>query len=191
MSKFIFITGGARSGKSGFALKIAEGFGERKIFVATARITDPEMEERVQRHRSERGDAWKTFEEPLTLLSRIRSLPEDSDVVVVDCITVFLTNLIIEKRWSDIQILDEVDGIVSSIRGACCPVIAVSNEVGMGLVPADPLGRRFRDLAGTVNRKLAASADAVYLVSMGIPLRLKGELRRSAQRNSRNHGEHG
>jgi adenosylcobinamide kinase/adenosylcobinamide-phosphate guanylyltransferase len=175
MGHCTLITGGARSGKSDFALRLAEGVEGARVFAATARVTDPEMEERIVRHRRERGSSWETLEEPLELVSLVRDLAPPAKVLLIDCITVWISNLILEKRWDDARILREVDRLIGALGGSSARVIAVTNEVGSGVVPESPLGRRFRDLAGAANRKLAASADTVYLVSMGIPLRLKGE----------------
>jgi len=175
MENFILISGGTRSGKSDFALKLAEEVEGTRIFAATARATDPEMVERIARHRRERGPTWETLEEPLELVSLIRSLDSSTRVLLIDCITVWITNLILEKEWDDEKILHGVEELSSVLCSFPGRVIAVTNEVGSGIVPESPLGRRFRDLAGAVNRLLAASADRVYLVSMGIPLQLKGE----------------
>ncbi len=174
MGKFTLITGGSRSGKSGFALKRGEQFGVNRIFVATARATDPEMEARIQRHKSDRDAAWEIREEPAEVTSLLRSLPQSTDVVLIDCITVFLSNLMIEKKYAESELILEMDALASAIHESPFPVIAVTNEVGMGLVPAEPLGRSFRDIAGMANQRLAAEADEVFLVTAGIPLRLKG-----------------
>ena len=178
MSKFILITGGARSGKSNFALTRAKEFGKRRIFVATARVTDPEMAVRIERHKAERDASWESREEPVKVVSLLQSLSADTDLVLLDCITVFLSNLLIETQWSDADILGEVDALAETIIKSPFSLIAVTNEVGMGLVPADSLGRRFRDLAGLANQKLAEMADEVYLLTTGIPLCIKGEERR-------------
>jgi adenosylcobinamide kinase/adenosylcobinamide-phosphate guanylyltransferase len=174
MGKFTLIIGGSRSGKSGFALKRGERFGMKRIFVATARATDPEMEARIQRHKLDRDAVWEIREEPAEVTSLLLSLPQSTDVVLIDCITVFLSNLMIEKKYAESELILEVEALASAIHESPFPVIAVTNEVGMGLVPAEPLGRSFRDVAGMANQRLAAGADEVFFVTAGIPLRLKG-----------------
>ncbi|MEK6777130.1 MAG: bifunctional adenosylcobinamide kinase/adenosylcobinamide-phosphate guanylyltransferase [bacterium] len=173
MGRLTLIIGGARSGKSQFALKIGEKLGKDRILVATARATDPEMEARILKHKLERGPLWETFEEPLDVVSLLGSLPAGTHVVVIDCITVLLSNLMIEKMYEDEELLREIESLTSAIHESRFSVIAVANEVGMGLVPAEPLGRRFRDLAGMANQRLAEVADEVFLVTAGIPLCLK------------------
>ncbi|NOY53739.1 MAG: bifunctional adenosylcobinamide kinase/adenosylcobinamide-phosphate guanylyltransferase [Deltaproteobacteria bacterium] len=175
MGNFTFITGGARSGKSDLALRLANKVEGRRIFAATARVTDAEMKERIERHRRERGDSWETLEEPLELVGLVRSLDPAARLLLIDCITVWIANLIIERKWDDERILREVNELAGALRAFPERVIAVTNEVGSGIVPESRLGRRFRDLAGAANRILASAAGRVYLVSMGIPLQLKGE----------------
>lgn len=174
MGSFTLIIGGARSGKSAFALKRGKAFGGRRIFVATARSTDAEMETRIRMHKSQRGAEWETREEPLDLVSLLSSLPANTDVVVVDCITLFLSNLMVEKRYSESDLMREMDLLGSALGKCPFPVIAVTNEVGTGLVPADVLGRRFRDISGMVNQHLAREAEEVFLMAAGIPLCIKG-----------------
>ena len=173
MGRFTLIIGGARSGKSRFALKIGEKVRKDRILVATARSTDPEMEGRILRHKLERGPLWETFEEPLDVVSLLGSFQSGAHVVVIDCLTVLLSNLMIERKYEDEELLREIDSLASAVHKSPFPVIAVANEVGMGLVPAEPLGRRFRDLAGMANQRLAEAADEVFLVTAGIPLCLK------------------
>jgi adenosylcobinamide kinase/adenosylcobinamide-phosphate guanylyltransferase len=175
MGDFCLISGGSRSGKSDFALRLATGVRGGRIFAATARATDPEMKERIERHRLERGNDWETLEEPVELVSLVRGVPPSIELLLIDCVTVWITNLLIEKGWPDARILEETEGLMTALSTAPMRSIAVTNEVGYGIVPESPLGRRFRDLAGAVNRRLAERADKVYLVSMGIPVLLKGE----------------
>ncbi len=175
MGKFTVITGGARSGKSDFALQLAEGVKGNRIFAATARATDREMEERIARHRRERGTSWETLEEPLNLVALVEGVASETEILLIDCITVWVTNLMIEAKWDDQRILEEAERLGGVLGEAPFDAVVVTNEVGSGIVPESPLGRRFRDLAGAVNRRLAAQADRVYLVSMGLPLQLKSE----------------
>lgn len=173
--KIVFVTGGARSGKSGFALKAASALPGRRGFIATATELDEEMRERIARHRADRGAAWDTIEEPLQLAKAIEEAAGSFDVLVVDCLTVWLSNVM----WSGLDVMKEVETLVSAcekIRDRrCISLYIVSNEVGMGIVPANEMARKFRDLAGILNQKIAAVSDEVYLVTAGIPIQIKGK----------------
>lgn len=169
--QIIFITGGARSGKSSFALKEASRIKGRKAYIATAEALDEEMKERIEKHREQRGKDWDTFEEPLRIAEIIRETISDYAVVVVDCLTLWLSNIL--HRNLDVD--HEIETLVSSLRSLHhgSRVYIVSNEVGMGIVPENELARKFRDLAGILNREVAAISDAVYLITAGIPLKIK------------------
>jgi len=173
--KVILILGGARSGKSSFALKTAserlspEGKG-KKALIATLNPLDRETKERVRRHKKERDKGWKTFEEGLEIAPLIRELKKDYDLILVDCLTLWLSNLMLGNK--DVE--KETEKLVRSFKRGGSDVILVSNEVGMGIVPESPLGRSFRDSAGKLNQMVAALADEVYLVTAGIPLKIKG-----------------
>lgn len=172
MGALTFITGGARSGKSSFALKEASSRSGRRLFVATLEPRDDEMRRRVERHRAERGAGWDTREEPLGLAAALEEASESYDVCVVDCLTLWLSNVIHAKRDVD----EQIAGLVSALGDAKeerLDVYVVSNEVGMGIVPENELARRFRDCAGTLNQMVAEAADGVYLVASGIPVRIK------------------
>jgi adenosylcobinamide kinase/adenosylcobinamide-phosphate guanylyltransferase len=173
MGKLTFITGGARSGKSSLALRQAERSGGSKVFVATLEPRDEEMKERIERHVLERGDAWDTREEPLEVASLIGELSSEYDAAVVDCLTLWLSNVMHAGR--DVE--KEVDALVRALSGAKekMDLYVVSNEVGMGIVPENEMAREFRDHAGALNQKVAVAADEVYLVASGIPMRIKGE----------------
>lgn len=168
----ILVLGGARAGKSTFALRLAkEHAGEGSVcFIATAQAFDDEMSQRIARHREERPAHWNTIEEPYQLDDAlIKAL--DSDVAIVDCLTLFVSNWLLR---SDELTLQEVSKrFVASVRSHTQTVIVVSNEVGLGLVPETPLGRSFRDLLGRINQQFAEAADEVYLLVAGLPLRLK------------------
>lgn len=172
MGKLIFITGGARSGKSQHATKLAEKIGDKVAFVATCVPSDDEMKKRVKRHRSLRPKGWKTIEKPVKVASALKDL-DGFDAVIIDCITLFLTNLMMEEM-SDEEILSKVTNLAQVAKEADFTVVIVSNEVGSGIVPANEMGRRFRDLAGLANQIIAQSADEVYLTISGIPLKIKG-----------------
>jgi adenosylcobinamide kinase/adenosylcobinamide-phosphate guanylyltransferase len=166
----VFIVGGAKSGKSSFALAKAETFAGRKAFIATAESLDDEMKERIQRHRDQRGENWETFEEPKEMARVLKEVKVGYSAALIDCLTLWLSNLLHSRQDPD----REIAFFLSALReGGHPPFFIVSNEVGMGIVPENALARRFRDLAGRLNQEVAAIADEVYLVTAGIPLRIK------------------
>ena len=165
------IGGGARSGKSRFALAQALEFEEPRIFVATAEGFDGEMEERIARHRSERGTSFDTIEAPLGLPEALEGLHAPR-VVVVDCLTLWLSNLLLRGDDED-GIAARVEDLVAVLRRRSFHAFVVTNEVGMGIVPESRLGRVFRDVAGRAHQRLADEADAVYFAVMGMMLRLE------------------
>ncbi|MDA8079633.1 MAG: bifunctional adenosylcobinamide kinase/adenosylcobinamide-phosphate guanylyltransferase [Nitrospiraceae bacterium] len=169
--RIVFVTGGARSGKSSFALRQAEGMPGRKAFIATAEAVDDEMEDRIRRHREERSGEWKTFEEPRHIAAALRRAAESHDVIIIDCLTIWLSNMLC--AGSDIG--EKTADLTAALQEArhTASVFIVSNEVGMGIVPAHELARRFRDEAGRLNREIAEIADAVYLTVSGLPVKLK------------------
>lgn len=170
-SEVILVLGGARSGKSRHALALAAARPGPRAFVATAEPGDEEMRDRIARHRRERSADWATFEEPLAVPALVRRLVATHPVVLVDCLTLWVSNLLhaepdgIERRAAE---LVEALGAAGGAR-----VILVSNEVGMGIVPAPQLARRFQDEAGRLHQVVAAAAGQVFLVTAGIPLRVK------------------
>ncbi len=172
MAKIILITGGARSGKSRLAEKLAEAFGGPLCYVATGEARDAEMTERIAAHKARRGEAWQTLEEPLNLQEALRDVQGRCKAVLVDCITLWISNLLFRFGTAE-AVLDEVRALIISLADCRTPVILVSNEVGMGIVPENALARTFRDLAGKANELLAAASDEVYVTFSGIPLKLK------------------
>ena len=173
MSEIIFVTGGARSGKSRLAEELAERLGGPLVYIATGEPKDAEMRERITRHRKRRGPAWQTIEEPLNLVKAVREYDDSFNGILVDCITLWLANLL--GNYADPQrVLDEVVSFIAAFPELKTPLIMVSNEVGMGVVPENPLARSFRDLAGEANELLAKAADKVYVMFSGLPLKLKG-----------------
>lgn len=172
-SKLILVGGGARSGKSRFALGLADALAERRIFIATAEALDAEMTDRIARHRAERGPSFETIEEPIELAGALERCGHDrvGEVILVDCLTLWVSNLLV--RGAGVEDLaanfDHLDGALARRRSH---VILVTNEVGMGLVPETPLGRVFRDAIGTLHQRLAAAADEIYLAALGTVLRL-------------------
>ena len=183
------ILGGARSGKSSFDKKKAQKIGDDEvIYLATAEVKDDEMKERIKLHQQQRNDSWQTIEEPLHIGEVLSSLPEN-EVVLIDCITVYISNLIFvglnekkdksnETNTQEIDfgdkeklIMEKMKKLVDAAKNK--DVILVSNEVGMGVVPSTKLGREFRDIAGRVNQYLAKKADEVYITIAGLPVELK------------------
>jgi len=173
MGKTIFITGGARSGKSRLAEELAFGYGAPLGYIATGRAGDAEMAERIARHRARRGPAWVTIEEHLDLTGAISARDGAVNALLVDCVTLWLTNLLLHHDDSA-PALGEVAALTRLMTNLTTPLILVSNEVGMGIVPDNPLARAFRDLAGEANEMLARAADEVYVTFSGMPLKLKG-----------------
>lgn len=171
VTPFVLVGGGARSGKSRWALERAQAFPGRGLFVATAEESDDEMRVRIARHREERGARWRTVEAPVELPAAIAAA-RDVDFVLVDCLTLWLSNLLVGGATADQALarVDELCGVLSQRR---VPVVLVTNEVGMGLVPETPLGRLFRDVAGIAHQRLAREADELFLATLGCVLRLR------------------
>lgn len=190
MNRVIFITGGARSGKSGFALKRATEIQGRKVYIATAEPLDEEMRQRIERHKKERASVWHTIEEPLKISGLIRELKGRYDVLLLDCLTIWLSNVmhadeVQSSRFKvqDSEILWRIEEFITALKDFIAPSVLkaqpsalfiVSNEVGMGIVPENELARNFRELAGLLNQKVAEVAQEVYFMVSGIPLKIKG-----------------
>jgi adenosylcobinamide kinase/adenosylcobinamide-phosphate guanylyltransferase len=175
-SKVVFITGGARSGKSSFALKETERTEGHKVYIATAEALDDEMSARIEKHKRERSEEWQTIEEPYDLGKALGSIEDHVAVVLIDCLTLWTSNILIKYEHDPPVIEELIDGLIDSIMTLKdrIAVYIVSNEVGMGIVPDNPLSRTFRDLAGRLNQKVATFSDEVYLVMSGLPLKIKG-----------------
>ena len=169
MSKSYFILGGARSGKSRRALALAESLGTTRVFIATAEAWDDEMAERIACHKEERGPGWSTREAPLALVVELGRLDPQTDICVVDCLTLWLSNLMHHGR----DVATETERLCEAIAASAIPIILVSNEVGLGIVPETPLGRVFRDAQGRLNQAVARVCDRVEVVVAGLPLTLK------------------
>jgi len=177
MAQTFFITGGARSGKSRLAEQITQDYGAPLCYIATAQAFDKEMDLRILKHQQRRGKAWRTIEEPLQLTQTLKNCDDSCKAILIDCITLWLTNLIFkyENQGDAMEELvkKEVHHLASILGSMTTPVIIVSNEVGLGIVPEHKLGRIFRDISGQANQILAAAAENVYTVISGIPLKLK------------------
>jgi adenosylcobinamide kinase/adenosylcobinamide-phosphate guanylyltransferase len=169
-AQHLLVIGGARSGKSRYAQQRAEATGLRRIFIATAQAFDAEMRDRIDRHRDDRGADWQTVECPMTLAEAVAAHAAPDAVLLVDCLTLWTSNLIL----SDSGCFAATTLLIDALGQADGPVILVTNEVGLGIVPDNALARRFRDEAGIVNQRIAAAVPEVQLLTAGIALRLKG-----------------
>ena len=167
-SRLTLVLGGARSGKSRYAEGLITALPRPWIYVATGEALDAEMGERIAAHRARRGEGWTTIEAPRALAAALTE--EAAAPVLVDCLTLWLSNLMMAEA----AIEDEIEHLVAALAKARAPVVVVANEVGSGIVPDNALGRRFRDLQGGLNQRIAAQADRVVLMVAGLPLTLKG-----------------
>lgn len=163
------VLGGARSGKSRLALQWAQNAAESRILIATAQAFDDEMRTRIALHQEERDETWRTAEAPLELAEAIRMHAAPGKVVLVDCLTLWLSNILLAERDAK----READALTDAVRDAKGPLILVSNEVGHGIVPATPLGRAFRDEQGRLNQLIAQACEAAVFVAAGCPVLLK------------------
>ena len=165
----LLIIGGARSGKSAYAQSLAEAYGSERLYLATGAPGDEEMAARIVRHQRDRGQGWTTLEEPLEVAAALVKHAQAGRVVVVDCLTLWLSNLMLAGRDPG----SAVTALADAVRALAGPAVLVSNEVGMGLVPDHKLGREFRDWQGRLNREIGAACDGVIFVAAGLPLQLK------------------
>lgn len=173
MGKITLITGGSRSGKSTHALKLAHPY-RRKFFVATCEALDEEMAARIEAHRTTRPPEFQTVEEPIDIVDAIGKLESKADLVIVDCLTLWISNLMLGANKDDKTILREADKLAAMLKRAAFASIVVTDEVGAGIVPTDHAeSRRFRDLLGWTNQKIAAVADDVVLMVTGYPVKVK------------------
>jgi len=172
VDKTFLVIGGCRSGKSRHALHLAEQVSGQKIFIATCIPHDKEMEQRVMHHQRQRDSTWKTLEAPIFLPDAIIKQGLKGNVLLVDCLTLWINNLIMDDR-NAAKIDNHINNLIRSLDEAECPVILVSNEVGCGIVPENKLARRFRDIAGFTNQKVADFADRVIWMVAGISVKIK------------------
>jgi len=171
----VLIGGGARSGKSRFALEYAEQHYSRRAFLATAQALDGEMRSRIARHRAERRSGWTTIEEPHDVAGAIAANAKKFDGIVVDCLTLWLSNIMLDPGRDTGQELAALEQLLEGELPA--DIVVITNEVGCGIVPDNALGREFRDRAGELNQALARAAREVYWMVFGIPMRVKPPLR--------------
>lgn len=186
--KFILILGGARSGKSSLARQMAEKLGEKVLFVATGQPLDDEMALRIAEHKRKRPENWRTLEIDIQVGQKLQEQLGDADVVLLDCVTLLVSNILTKEvgelpchferseaiSEAEKRVIDEVEELIECIDTHESTFIVVSNEVGLGLVPENKLGRVYRDLLGKANQLLARHADEVYFMASGIPLKIKG-----------------
>ena len=184
-SQIILCSGGARSGKSEFAERLALATEGRKAYVATGQAFDDEMIDRIKKHQERRGEIWNNFEVPLHLAKEWQNISQTADVILIDCLTMFTTNHMMahgsiqgqqDANQLEASVLTELESLLASIKS--CEdktVIFVTNEIGLGIVPDNKLARYFRDIAGRVNRTVAAAADKLYLTISGVTIELKSQ----------------
>ena len=165
------VLGGASSGKSDFAEQMVVGTGKPRTYIATAQAFDAEMKAKIARHQTDREQGWTTIEAPLDLVTALAEVPAEG-IILIDCLTLWLSN----QMLAEADIDAETARLLTALISTQTPIVCVSNEVGMGLVPENALGRRFRDAQGMLNRKLAERADLAVFVAAGLPIALKGQL---------------
>ena len=177
-AQLTLILGGARSGKSDYAEKLAAQIGERVLYIATAEARDEEMAARIEIHRLARPVRWQTLEAPRNVGAALASITEQPDVLLFDCMTLLVSNIVLAMEVDPPEVVEaavraEVEALVSAHQQLRVPLIVVSNEVGLGLVPPYPLGRVYRDVLGRANQTLAALADRVLFMVAGLPMTVK------------------
>lgn len=173
MGKIVFVTGGVRSGKSKFAADLAAKAGKNVVFMATCEPRDAEMRRRIRLHVEARPKNWKTIEEPRSVATEIAKLPAKTDAILLDCLTLLVTNLLLAGS-NEAEILEEMRKIIENSKKYSKKSVFISNEVGMGIVPENKLARDFRDISGKVNQLFASKSSEAYLLVSGIPVKLKG-----------------
>ena len=169
----MLVLGGAKSGKSSFALNVCNSLNKKRIFLATAQAFDKEMEERIRRHQAERGGGWRTVEEPLKVAETIGSLDSEDTIILLDCLTLWLNNLHMEHGEDKEAINEAIENLARQLADIRGGIVIVSNEVGMGIVPDNQLSRTYRDTAGYMNQRIARLSGKVVAVLAGLPLVLK------------------
>ncbi|MCL2789829.1 MAG: bifunctional adenosylcobinamide kinase/adenosylcobinamide-phosphate guanylyltransferase [Desulfobulbus sp.] len=186
MGRILLVTGGARSGKSSFAERLAGGLGQNIAYIATARVLDDEMGDRIAQHQLQRPATWRTHEAPDCPSAVIVDAGQRCDGLLLDCLAMLTANRILAQSidWEspaparlngiEASVMTEIEAIVAAAANSRADLVVVTNEVGCGIVPESAMARFFRDCAGRVNQRMAAAAAEVYLVVSGIPMRIKG-----------------
>ncbi len=172
MGKLTIITGGTRSGKSSHAVELA-GKQAKVVFIATCQPLDDEMKQRIDKHRADRPAEWITIEEPLDIAVAVKRAADSADTAILDCLTLYISNHLV-KGNNEETILKDIEKLFITVRDSNLHLIAVTNEVGSGIVPDSKLGREFRDIAGRINQRMANQAEEVWLLTCGIPMKIKG-----------------
>lgn len=167
----LIVIGGAKSGKSQYCVKLLKEKYKSPCLVVTAEPKDPEMEERIKRHKENRPKEWLVTEEPVEIALCLKDIPKDRDVVLIDCLTLWLSNMLLS--FDDEKLLKYVEDFVATVRDYPSDIILVSNEVGLGIVPDNPLARKFRDLSGMLNQRLVDECDSAIFMIAGTPIRIK------------------
>lgn len=171
MGKITFILGGARSGKSSYAIKLAQGY-KKVAFIATSQALDKEMQQRIKLHQKARPAHWKTFEESKNIAPLLKKIGNDFECVIIDCLTLLVSNLLL-GGYSQKIIENKINEILKGLKKNKSRVMVISNEVGLGIVPENKLARDFRDIAGKTNQIAAEAADEVFFMVSGIPIKIK------------------
>jgi adenosylcobinamide kinase/adenosylcobinamide-phosphate guanylyltransferase len=166
----VLVLGGARSGKSGFAEGLVRDTGLSMHYIATGRAWDDEMRDRIALHKMQRGEGWTTHEEPLALPGILTATAREDRAILVDCLTLWVTNLMLEER----DIGAAFESLTNTLARVPGHIVLVSNEVGLGIVPENRMAREFRDHAGRLHQRVAAMASQVYFIAAGLPLKMKG-----------------
>lgn len=172
MGKITFILGGARSGKSQFAIRLAKKKAKEVAFIATCEPLDSEMKKRIILHKKARSSRWQTFEEPCDIASLLKKISDKFELILIDCLTLLVSNLIL-KNFKEKGVEGQINQVLSILKKNKGDAIIVSNELGLGIVPKNKLARNFRDIAGRMNQLVAAKSDAVFFMAAGIPLKIR------------------
>jgi adenosylcobinamide kinase/adenosylcobinamide-phosphate guanylyltransferase len=167
------ITGGIKSGKSSWAQERAETVSGKRAFIATALALDEEMRERIKKHQCDRADKWITYEEPFDIVPLLKSVAKKYDVVLLDCLTMWISNLLTVYNCSPELVAQKSSDLTAALADNSCQIILVTNEVGMGIIPPDKLSRAFQGYLGRLNREVASIANELYMMVSGVPIKLK------------------
>jgi len=173
MNKITFILGGARSGKSSFAVKLAAENSGKTAFIATCEPLDQEMRKRIELHKQKRPREWQTFEAPYDIAAVLKNISGKFKIIIIDCLTLLVSNLMLKGDKNDAEIEKEIHRIILLLKQSGSDSIIVSNEVGLGIIPQNELGRSFRDTAGRINQLVAKEADDAFFLISGIPWKIK------------------